>query len=79
MATSLTKVQIQALIDKLHNAMANDELEIEDADGYKIKYKSNSEISTAIKHFQNLLLTVSSSTTGRRRNMGFRISGGKGL
>lgn len=79
MATSLTQSDIQTQIDKLNLAMSNDELEIEDADGYKIKYKSNTEILKAIKHLQRLLVSVASSTSGKRRNMGFRISGGKGL
>jgi len=78
-ASSLTKAEIQALIDKLNLAIANDELEIEDADGYKIKYKNNDDILKAIKHLKNELLSVSQAATGKRRNMGFRISGGKGL
>lgn len=79
MATSLTQTVIQAQIDKLHLAMANDELEIEDADGYKIKYKSNADIIKAIKHLQTLLITVATTASGKRRGMGFRVSGGKGL
>lgn len=71
MATTLTTEIIQQQIDKLYLAMANDELELEDVDGNRIKYKSNSDILRAIEVFEKRKLP--------RRGMAFKVSGGKGL
>jgi hypothetical protein len=69
----MTASEIQALINKLFIALANDELEIEDADGNRLKYKSNADIERAIARFEKLL---------RRKQghgMAFTLHGGKGL
>jgi hypothetical protein len=73
-ATSLTTEVIQAQIDKLYLAMANDELELEDVDGNRIKYKSNNDILRAIEVFERLLFRKAP-----RRGMAFKVGGGKGL
>lgn len=74
MATTLTTEVIQAQIDKLYLAISNDELEVEDEDGNRIKYKTNNDILNAISALDKLLLKKSG-----RRPMGFKVSGGKGL
>lgn len=74
MATTLTIEVIQQQIDKLYLAMANDELELEDVDGNRIKYKSNSDILRAVEVFEKLLMRKLP-----RRGMAFKVGGGKGL
>lgn len=74
MATTLTKEAIQIQIDKLYMALANEELEVEDEDGNRIKYKSNNDILKAIGVFKALVVETSS-----RRPMAFKVRGGKGL
>ena len=73
-ATTLTVDVIQQQIDKLYLALANDELELEDVDGNRIKYKSNSDLERAITVFEKLLLRKLP-----RRGMAFKVGGGKGL
>ena len=69
----MTASDIQALLDKLYTALANDELEIEDADGNRLKYKSNADIERAILRFEKLLRRK------QGKGMAFKIHGGKGL
>ena len=69
----MTASDIQALINKLFLALANDELEIEDADGNRLKYKSNADIERAIARFEKL------QRRKQGHGMAFTLHGGKGL
>jgi hypothetical protein len=69
----MTASAIQDLINKLYLALANDELEVEDSDGNRIKYKSNADIERAIIRFEKVIKNK------RGSGMAFKTHGGKGL
>lgn len=70
----MTNDDITTNLAKLYTALANDELEVEDSDGNRIKYKSNADLERAIDRFEKLKLR-----TGARKGMAFKVNGGKGL
>lgn len=74
---ALDPASLQTKIDNLYTALSNDTLEVEDSDGNKIKYKSSTQILTAIKEFKKLKAESLSSTT--YRGMALTLRGGKNL
>lgn len=69
----MTASDIKKLIEKLYIAIANDELEVEDADGNRLKYKSNADLERAILRLEKLY------NRKQGKGMAFKVHGGKGL
>ncbi len=72
--SSLTVDNINQFLDRLYTALASDELEVEDSDGNRIKYKSSNDVNRAIDRLEQLKKKKLGQT-----NKAFVITGGKSL
>lgn len=69
----MTAQEIQTRIDALYALLDSPELELQDADGHRIRYKSNADIERAITRYEKRLTRATS------RGMAFTLRGGKNL